>query len=455
MLKTSVNIIIVLFLVTLFCLSGCKPSLKTQLEESKKHLENLGRACEVYAKDNNGSYPDRLELLVEKGIMVKTPACPITGKSYIYLSGPGLFIIKCPEEDLYLETGMVDKGFYPVFTSKEGLVLKGEYTQDVASAIPPTPVPVDEPSPTPEAAPEATVSSEETPHAVPTEASVEPGEIDPEAEEHNSIGMSYMDEEKYDLALEEFDKALSIEPDYIDAIKNKGNVYYYQNKPDKAIECYELSVAKDPSYWNGYNNIGNVYFDQGKIEDAEKYYLKAVEYCKDDIMPYNNLGDILIEQERYEEAIENYRTALDLGLENGELHSQMGFCYWQISNRYIQEKNEDMAMEYVNKALESLGKAGDLDPNDPYPHFRAGVIYFNFGADYFDKAIDCINTAIELAPENYTFFYSRGQICEAKGDMAGAKDDYEKALTLVKDAGDAEMKEKIEKSLGALEKNNQ
>ncbi|MHC9538406.1 MAG: hypothetical protein AB9903_02710 [Vulcanimicrobiota bacterium] len=41
----------------------------------KSHLGILGTACEMYSTDNNGYYPQKLELLVENGYLKELPIC--------------------------------------------------------------------------------------------------------------------------------------------------------------------------------------------------------------------------------------------------------------------------------------------------------------------------------------------------------------------------------------------
>jgi len=441
--------ILFLLIIIILMLTGCRVKIDNQTEgnskekfdKCKKYLQNLGKACEIFASHNNGHYPQNIEQV--NPYIKSIPLCPACKKPYIYSSqtDPDFFIIKCGGKDAHLDTKEVDEGNYPVFNSKEGLVVKGKYTDSIASTIKPTVSEVPEKTPSNI----TTVTELPKPTEIPTEVSVI--EVKPAAKEHNSKGLGYIKEKKYDLAMEEFNKALEISPDYIEAIKNKGNVYYYLGDTVKALEWYELTVSKDPSYWNGYNNMGNVYYEEGDMVKAEEYYSKAAELCKDDVKPFNNLGDILIEGGRYEEAIENYNKAIALGLKNNELYSQSGFAYWQIAQGYTKENKKDEAWNYANKALDNYNKAGEENPDDPVPYFRAGIIYFNFGPKYIDKAIECMNKAVEKSPDNYKYLYARGQVYEGKGDTEKAKKDYEKALKLAEKEKDKEYVDKITEAL--------
>ena len=451
------KILICLFIIILVINFGCskktddtKMTPEEELIKCEGYLNNLGKACDIYASHNNGHYPQNLDAV---NPYIKTiPLCPSCKKPYIYSSqtDPDFFIIKCGGENAHKETGLAGEGNYPVFNSKEGLIRKGSYLASLPSNISYiTPSPPETPEETPTAAKD-TPSPEITPKAIKKitpKATKKPEKIDRKAAEHNSKGLALMKEDKYDQALDEFNKALEIEPDYLEAIKNKGNTYYYKADIEKALECYELTIKKDPSYWNGYNNIGNIYFDQNENEKAEEYYRKAAELCKDDYKPYNNLGDVLIQKGSYEEAIESYEKALGFGIKNAELYCQLGTCYWHIAEDAIKNKDEKLAFEYTNKALDYLGKATELDPKDPEPYFRGGRLYANMGPKYYDKSIECLNKAIKIDPEEYKYLYCRGQVYETKEEKEKARQDYEKALPLAEKATDKDMTKKIEDAL--------
>jgi len=116
----------------------------SKLTECESNLKNLATACEMFATNNEGHYPQSLDELVEKGYIKEIPACPASGKPYIYSFQikPDFFLIKCGEKNTHVDTGSVSEGYYPVYNPSEGLVLRGNYTTSL-QAIPST-VPTEE-----------------------------------------------------------------------------------------------------------------------------------------------------------------------------------------------------------------------------------------------------------------------------------------------------------------------
>ncbi|MDC0114282.1 tetratricopeptide repeat protein [Planktomarina temperata] len=61
---------------------------------------------------------------------------------------------------------------------------------------------------------------------------------------------------RLDLAIEAYNKALAIKPDYADAYNNMGNALKDQGKLEEAIEAYNKSLAIKPDYAEAYSNMG-------------------------------------------------------------------------------------------------------------------------------------------------------------------------------------------------------
>ena len=55
-----------------------------------------------------------------------------------------------------------------------------------------------------------------------------------------------------------------------------GNVLKGQGKLEKAIEAYNKALSLKPDYAKAYNNMGVVLKDQGKLEEAIEAYKKAL-----------------------------------------------------------------------------------------------------------------------------------------------------------------------------------
>jgi len=79
-----------------------------------------------------------------------------------------------------------------------------------------------------------------------------------------------------DLAIEAYQKALEIRPEFPDALTNLGNIYYHLDEVQKAKECYQKSVLFEPDHVAANFNMGNILEEEGNLLPAISYYEKAL-----------------------------------------------------------------------------------------------------------------------------------------------------------------------------------
>ena len=72
----------------------------------------------------------------------------------------------------------------------------------------------------------------------------------------NIIGATNQGLGKLDEAIEAYNKAITIKPDYAEAYYNMGNALNDQGKLDNAIGAYNKAISHKPNYPNAYNNMG-------------------------------------------------------------------------------------------------------------------------------------------------------------------------------------------------------
>jgi len=146
------------------------------------------------------------------------------------------------------------------------------------------------------------------------------------------MGVALQDQGNLEEAIEAYNKALSIKPDYAETYYNMGITLEEQGNLEEAIEAYNKAIAIKPNYAVAYNNIGITLQEQSKMEEAIEAYNKAIAIKPDYAEAYNNMGVALQDQGKLEEAIGAYNKALSIKPDYAEPHRHLSTLTKYIFN---------------------------------------------------------------------------------------------------------------------------
>ena len=91
-----------------------------------------------------------------------------------------------------------------------------------------------------------------------------------QAEKHFKQGFGYQDQGDLGKAIEEYKKAIELNPNHLKAYMNLGAVYMQQEKYDQAIEEFNTAVKLNYYYGKAHYNLGYIYLLKGEKEKAEE-----------------------------------------------------------------------------------------------------------------------------------------------------------------------------------------
>jgi ribose transport system substrate-binding protein len=132
------------------------------------------------------------------------------------------------------------------------------------------------------------------------------------AQYYDDRGFRYYQQKNYEKAMNDFDEAIRLNPDYARAYNRRGLVYYQQKNYDKAINDFDEAIRLDPDYTHAYNNRGLVYYQQKNYEKAINDFDEAIRLDPKYAHAYNNRGLVYYHQKNYEKAINEYNEAIRL-----------------------------------------------------------------------------------------------------------------------------------------------
>jgi len=153
------------------------------------------------------------------------------------------------------------------------------------------------------------------------------------AEAYSNRGIAYAKLNKYEQAIEDFSKAIELNPDDAEAYYNRGLAYAKLNEHEQAIEDYGKAIKLNPNYAEAYNNRGVAYAKLNEHEQAIKDYDETIKLNPNDAAAYNNRGAAYAELNKYERAIEDYGKAIELNPNYAEAYGNRGIAYSEI-HRY-------------------------------------------------------------------------------------------------------------------------
>jgi tetratricopeptide (TPR) repeat protein len=247
---------------------------------------------------------------------------------------------------------------------------------------------------------------------------------------HSHLAINYFVQGRYNLALVEVDKALSIDPTESRFFRIKGDIYLCKGELIRAEEEYQKFKEKEgpEDYGYGIARFRGLYLYQGRFDKFKKL----------------QQGYVLLASGNPEEALKEFDKSL-----NDPEAERMALFYKGLA--HIKKKSMDEAQKaaYELKELIEEGMNKNLIP------FQNSAVYSIHGQALFISPLALAHYKsgdLEKAREEYEkiptlttgrlfygdiyakSFYMLGKIYEEQGDTAKAVEHYEKFLDLWKDA---------------------
>jgi len=119
---------------------------------------------------------------------------------------------------------------------------------------------------------------------------------------------------------------LSKQPNNADAWHLLGLISGRTGQYDSAINDFNKAIHINPGVYSYYNNLGLALKYKDRLDEARENFQKAIELKPDFAGAYNNLGLVFTEKGMIDEAIENFRKTLELNPDNAEAYNRALLC---------------------------------------------------------------------------------------------------------------------------------
>ncbi len=256
---------------------------------------------------------------------------------------------------------------------------------------------------------------------------------------------------QYNLALQEIQQALKLEPNDPDALLGEAAVYAGMGREDKAESTYRKAAVLRPQHWDAYYELGVFYYRQRRYSDAAAEFERVLEITPDNAMAhatlggmmqllredveaekhlkrsielqpsyaaYTNLGALYYRERRWAESVAMTRKALEINDNDWRAWSNLGLAY-----EWLNRKGE--AEEAFHKELARLEEIAKVSADDAEVQVELGLLYSKWTLRA--KAIPRIEAALALAPDDPAILSSAGEAYDNFGNRS-------RALELVKQA---------------------
>ncbi len=233
-------------------------------------------------------------------------------------------------------------------------------------------------------------------------------------EQYYNRGRKRYDYKDYYLAIQDFNQAIRLKPDYELAIFYRGKSKHDSQDYYGAIDDYKKYIEINPNTAMAYNNRGSA---KGMLKDwygSIADYNKAIELAPDSSDPYNNRGISKRKLEDYYGAIADFNKSIELNPN-----------YYGVYNNRGAAKR--MLKDY-NGAIADFNKSIELNPNNSLAYTNRAQAKLNL-EDYYGAIAD-YNKVIELKPNDAIAYTYRGLAKYKLNDIKGCCYDLRKAISL-------------------------
>ena len=176
---------------------------------------------------------------------------------------------------------------------------------------------------------------------------------------YSNRGRAFEDLDDLLSALNDYNKAVILEPQNVSFIKNQINILRKQKNYLEALVSIDKILLLVPDDVEVLNNKGVILFEQKKYDEAIFCYKKALSIKQNFPECLSNLGNSLAAQKKFGPASEKYSEAIAL---NPDYHIA-----------YINRGHIFKILNYLPRALFDYQKATLLAPSDPNTHWNEAL----------------------------------------------------------------------------------
>lgn len=253
----------------------------------------------------------------------------------------------------------------------------------------------------------------------------------------NKLGLLFLQKNLVQEAVEQFNLALEIDPNFAEAYTNYGKALLVEEDYEKAIEILEKGVETAPNFADLRNYLGVAYLRSRNYDEAVRQLEAAIDLNPDYLGAQFHLGLAKLGQslngaaegddrEEPQEALRHLELAAekknDAGVERFEQIMELAHhgSYQEAVDRFLETRPKDVLMNFMNIENEFylkfmyggkgkddsfisdyVNELGELIQNNPTyadVHNNLGIAHLIQCRNLFLKALDEFRAALKINP---------------------------------------------------------
>ena len=226
---------------------------------------------------------------------------------------------------------------------------------------------------------------------------------------------------QYQAAVDSYEQAIALKPDYAEAYSNRGIALQKLRLYEAALASFKQAIALKPDYANAYNNCGLAYKDIGQFTEELECYAQAIALKPDFAEAYYNHGNALQNLQRHEAALASYQQAISLRPDH--------------VNAYFNHGNALLGLKRYAAALLSFERVIALKPDAVDAYINSGFVHKELKR--FNLALACFEQIITLWPDFAPAYNNCGLALHELNQPQAALERFAQAIALQPDYAEA------------------
>jgi eukaryotic-like serine/threonine-protein kinase len=270
-----------------------------------------------------------------------------------------------------------------------------------------------------------------------------------------TLGNIHAGSGKYDLAAQEFQHALDLNPRDADALSGIALTYEKAGRIADADAAFKKAIALRSDDWNGYSDLGLFYDRQAKYPQAVEQFQRAIALTPDNAQAYGNLAAVYLDmgdpkvvpqaeaalkksielspsyaayanlgvlygqQSRYADSATMMEKALELNDKNYQVWELLALAYGRLNENDKAAAARERELTLVEERLKGM-------PTNAKLQSYLALLYA--GKKSQERAMTHLQAALALDPDNQVVLENVGEAYERLGERSQAIKFMQKAL---------------------------